>query len=106
MLSSTGTVLLPNGTKVLFDNIEDEICAQIEYCDIVVGCSYSLTNINIIEALKKKKDGGVCIILDKKSVIENKRGLEGYNDLNSKLTPYSFSPRNIDNPYFLPRYNK
>lgn len=95
IFNSTGGVFTPRGIKVLFDGIEEEVCDQIADCEVVVGCGYKLTNSNIITALMDKK--ATCIVLDKKSVLEKRKF---YENLNSKLTAYAFSPSRIDSPYF------
>jgi phosphatidylserine/phosphatidylglycerophosphate/cardiolipin synthase-like enzyme len=91
IFSSTGSHPDIEGFKVLFDGIEDEICQQINDCDIVLGCSFGLNNKKIVDALKNKGDG-VCIILDKKTASNN---INYYKYLNSQLTHYDFSPSSL-----------
>ncbi|MGK0236497.1 MAG: phosphatidylserine/phosphatidylglycerophosphate/cardiolipin synthase-like enzyme [Psychroserpens sp.] len=51
--------------EIHFDNIEEHIVDLISDSTLFFGCAYTFSNKKIIEALSKKKEKKVCIILDK-----------------------------------------
>ncbi|WP_206483268.1 phospholipase D-like domain-containing protein [Thalassotalea sp. G2M2-11] len=83
--------------KVVFDNIELEVCKEIEKHNLIVGCTLTLSNEKIIEALSSNEKE-VCIIVDKKSSLKKQRFLK---DSSSNLTAFKFDPSTFGDLYLL-----